>query len=195
MEHADDLVPVLYDHARKLAARACGWTTGKTLPLGKTPEDIVRDVYVSYIKGAGSDGRRTKGVRHFDLTKPLMLQLKGSIRSALWALRERSSAKNEKVAQTEEEAGEPLEFAPTESDPAELTDSADFAKAVVEGVKAHPKFKNSRDMQDLFAAFELEITEVPDQAPELGKNPEQISQLRYQLRQIYSEVIDELNRK
>src|SRR5438445_9244840 len=129
MEHAEDLVPVLYDHARKLAARTCGWTAGKTLPLGKTPEDIVRDVYVSYIKGAGSDGRRTKGVRQFDPTKPLMLQLKGSIRSALWALKEKSSAKNEKAAQTEEEAGEPLEFAPTEADPAELADSADFAKA------------------------------------------------------------------
>ena len=66
IEHAEDLVPVLYDHARKLAARKYGWRDGKTLPLGKTPEEIVTDVYVSYIKGNGTQGQRIKGVRHFD---------------------------------------------------------------------------------------------------------------------------------
>ena len=194
MEHAEELVPVLYDHARKLAARKCGWREGKSLPLGKTPEDIVRDVYVSYIKGEGSEGKRIKGVRHFDPNKDLMLQLKGAIRSAIWALTDRSSAKSERLAPKEDEETEPTEFALTDASPAEIAESVDFAKAAVEGVKAHPKFKESREIQDLFAAFELEITEVCDQARELGKRPEQICQLRYQLRQIYSEVIDELNK-
>ena len=154
----------------------------------------MRDVYVSYIKGEGSEGKRIKGVRHFEPNKDLMLQLKGAIRSAMWALTDRSSTKNEQVTQTEEEDTEPTEFAPTDSNPAELTESTDFAKAAVEGVKAHPKFRESQEIQDLFAAFELEITEVPDQARELGKKPEQICQLRYHLRQIFSEVIDELNK-
>jgi hypothetical protein len=194
MENAEDLVPVLYDHARKLAAREYRWRAGKSLPLGKTPEDIVREVYVSYIKGEGSEGKRIKGVRHFDPNKDLMFQLKGAIRSAMWALADKSSAKHEQLSTTEEGDAEPTEFAPTDSSPAERAESADFAKAVVEGVKAHPKFKESLETQDLFAAFELEITEVPDQARELGKKPEQICQLRYQLRQIYSEVMDELNK-
>lgn len=194
MEQAHELVPVLYDHSRKLAAREYRWREGKTLPLGKTPEDIVRDVYVSYIKGEGSEGKRIKGARHFDPNKDLMFQLKGAIRSAMWALTDRSSTKNERLAQTEEEAAEPTEFAPTDSSPAERAESVDFAKAAVEGVKAHPKFKDNPEIQDLFAAFELGITDVPDQARELGKKAEQICQLRYQLRQIYSEVIDELNK-
>src|ERR1700686_1182666 len=121
MEHAEDLVPVLYDHARKLAARKYRWREGKTLPLGKTPEDIVGEVYVSFIKGEGSEGKRIKGARHFDPSKDLMLQLKGAIRSAMWALTDRSSAKNERVTQTEDEEAEPVEFGPTDSTPAELT--------------------------------------------------------------------------
>jgi hypothetical protein len=193
MEHAEELVPVLYDHARKLAARKYRWKEGKTLPLGKTPEDIVVDVYVSYVKGEGSEGKRVKGCRHFDLNKDLMLQLKGAIRSAMWALTDRSSAKNE-LTEIEQHDAEPTEFAPTDPNPDELTESSDFARAAVEGVKQHPKFKQSQELQDLFAAFELEITEVPDQARELGKKLEQICQLRFQLRQIYSEVIDELNK-
>src|SRR5260221_5181207 len=157
MEHAEELVPVLYDHARKLAARKYSWREGKTLPLGKAPEDIVVDVYVSYVKGAGSEGKRVKGCRHFDPNKDLMLQLKGAIKSAMWALSNRSSAKNE-LTQTEEEDAEPIEFAPTDPNPDEIIESADFARAAVEGVKAHPKFKESQELQDLFAAFELEIT-------------------------------------
>jgi hypothetical protein len=193
IEHAEDLVPVLYDHARKLAAREYRWREGKTLPLGKTPEDIVVDVCVSYVKGAGSEGKRVKGCRHFDPNKDLMLQLKGAVRSAMWALTDKSSAKNE-LTRTEKEDAEPIEFAPTDSTPAELTESADFAKAAVEAVKAHHKFKESKEIQDLFAAFESGITDVPDQARKLGKKREQIWQLRHLLRQIYSEVIDELNK-
>jgi hypothetical protein len=51
------------------------------LPLGKTPEDIVGEVYVSFIKGEGSDGKHIKEARNFDPSKDLMLQLKGAIRS------------------------------------------------------------------------------------------------------------------
>jgi hypothetical protein len=194
IDHAEELVPVLYDHAKKLAAREYHWRESKTLPLGKTPEDIVVEVYASYAKGAGSEGRRVKGCRHFDPNKDLMFQLKGAIRSAMWALVDRSSAKNE-LTQTADENAEPIEFASTDPNPDEIAESADFARAAVEGVKAHPKFKESRELQDLFAAFELEITEVPDQARELGKKPEQICQLRYQLRQIYLEIIYELNKE
>jgi hypothetical protein len=194
MEHADDLIPVLYDHAKMLAIRKCGWRDGKTLPLGKTPEDIVREVYVGYIKGEGTEGRRIKGVRHFNPDKDFMLQLKGSIRSALWALKEKSSAKNEIVARTEEEAAQPVEFGSTEATPAESIESADFAKAVVEAVNSHPKIMASQDLRDLIAAFELDVTEVGEQAEMLGKKNEQITQLRYQLRVIYLEVIIELNK-
>jgi len=193
MEHAEDLVPVLYDHARKLAARKYGWRDGKTLPLGKTPEEIVTDVYVSYIKGDGTEGHRVKGVRHFNSEKDLMLQLKGSIRSALWALLDKSSAKNELVARTDEEAARPLGFESTEATPAESVESADFAKAVVEAVNAHPKITANQDLQDLIAAFELDVTEVEGQAEMLGKKSEQISQLRYQLKGVILGGTQELN--
>lgn len=101
MEHAEELIPVMYDHARMIAKGEYGWREGKTLPLGKTPEEIVTDVYVSYIRGEDTKGTRVKGVRHFNPGKDFMLQLKGSIRSALWALHDRSSTKNEFVARTE----------------------------------------------------------------------------------------------
>ena len=194
MQHAEDLVPVMYDHARMLAIRKYGWREGKTLPLGKTPEDIVREVYVSYISGAGTEGRRIKGMRHFNPAKDFMLQLKGSIRSALWALTDKSSTKNEILARTEEDAARPVEFGSTEATPAESADSADFAKAVVEAVNEHPKIKSSQDLQDLIAAFELDVTELEEQAEMLGKKKEQITQLRYQLRGIILEVIKELNK-
>lgn len=193
MEHAEDLVPVLYDHARKLAARKYGWRDGRTLPLGKTPEEIVTDVYVSYVKGDGTEGQRIKGVRHFNSEKDLMLQLKGSIRSTLWALSDKSSTKNELVARTEEEAARPLGFESTEATPAESVESADFAKAVVEAVNAHPKITANKDLQDLIAAFDLDVTEVEGQAEMLGKKSEQISQLRYQLKGVILGVTQELN--
>jgi hypothetical protein len=193
MEHAEDIIPVLYDHARKLAARKYGWREGKTLPLGKTPEEIVTDVYVSYVRGDGTEGHRIKGMRHFNSEKDLMLQLKGSIRSALWALTDKSSTKNELVARSDEEAARPLAYESTEATPAETLESADFAKAVVEAVNAHPKMKASQDLQDLMAAFELDVTEVDGQAEMLGKKNEQISQLRHQLRGIIIGVSQELN--
>jgi hypothetical protein len=193
-DQADEIIPILYDHARKLAGRKYHWCEGKTLPLGKSPEDIVTDVYVSYARGAASSGKRTKGVRHFDPTKDIMLQLKGSIKSAMWALMDKASTKKELLA-TSEGDPEEVEFAPTDPLPDDLVESSDFAKAVAERVKLHPKLKASRDLQDLLALFELEKTDVADQVSELGKNREDICQLRYQLRQIYSEVINELNRQ
>jgi hypothetical protein len=193
MEHAEDLVPVLYDHARKLAARKYGWREGKTLPLGKTPEEIVTDIYVSYIKGDGTEGQRIKGMRHFNSEKDFMLQLKGSIRSALWALTDKSSTKNEFVARTDEEVTQPLGYESTEATPAESVEAADFAKAVVDGVNSHPKIKASQDLQDLIAAFDLDVIEVEGQAEMLGKKNEQITQLRYQLRGIFLGVTQELN--
>jgi hypothetical protein len=110
MEHAEDLVPVLYDHARKPAARKYRWREGKALPLGKTPEDIVGEVYVSFIKGEGSDGKHIKETRNFDPSKDLMLQLKGSHPKPLT---DRSSAKNERATQTRDEEVEPIEFGVT----------------------------------------------------------------------------------
>ncbi|SRR6266542_4466636 len=193
-DHADEIIPILYDYARKLAARKYHWCEGKSLPLGKSPEDIVTDVYVSYARGAGSSGKRAKGVRHFDPEKDVMLQLKGSIKSAMWALTDKSSAKKELLATSEEDPKE-VEFAPTDPVPDDLVESADFARAVAERAKCHAKLKTNRDLADLLALFELEKTDVADQASELGKNREEICQLRYQLRQIYSEVIDELNRQ
>jgi hypothetical protein len=193
MEHAEDIIPVLYDHARKLAARKYGWREGNTLPMGKTPEEIVTDVYVSYVRGDGTEGQRIKGSRHFNPEKDLMLQLKGSIRSALWALTDKSSTKNELVARSEEEAARPLTYESTEATPAEVLETADFAKAVVEAVNAHPKVKASQDLQDLMAAFELDVAEVDRQAEMLGKKNEQISQLRHQLRGIIIGVTQELN--
>lgn len=193
-EHADEIVPVLYDYARKLAARKYGWCDGKSLPLGKSPEDIVTDVYVAYARAAGSSGKRAKGVRHFDPEKDIMLQLKGSIKSAMWALTDKSSAKNERLS-TAEETFEPVEFASTEAEPDDLVASADFARLVVTKVKDHPAMSESRDLKDLLALFEMEIVDVADQVKELNKNSKEICQLRYQLRQIYSEVINELNRQ
>jgi hypothetical protein len=174
MEHADELVPLLYDHARKLAARKYRWREGKTLPLGKVPEDIVREVYVSYVKGEACKGRRVKGVRHFDPDKDIMLQLKGAIRSALWALSQKLATKNEIVAEAEQENAEPVEFDPSDPTPADIIESADFARAAVEHMKLHPKFKEDRDLQDLLAAYELDLNEVPEQSKELGKTPEAI---------------------
>ena len=193
-EHANEIIPILYDYARNLAARKYHWCEGKSLPLGKSPEDIVTDVYVSYARGAGSSGKRTKGVRHFDPEKDIMLQLKGSIKSAMWALTDKSSAKKEFLATSEEDLKE-VEFAPTDPIPDDLVESADFARTVSERVRNDQRIKKSDDLANLFMLFELEITEVADQARELKRNPEEICQLRYQLRQIYSEVINELNRQ
>jgi hypothetical protein len=193
-EHADEIVPTLCDYARNLAARKYHWHEGKSLPLGKTPEDIVTDVYVSYARSSGSAGNRTKGIRHFDPNKDIMLQLKGSIKSAMWALTDKASTKNERLAGSEEDPTQ-IEFAPTDPIPDDLVESADFARAVAERVKNHSKITKGGDLADILALFELETTEVADQVRELKKNEKEVCQLRYQLRQIYSEVIDELNRQ
>ena len=193
-DRAAEIIPILYDYARNLARRKYHWCEGKSLPLGKSPEDIVTDVYVSYAKGAASSGKRAKGVRHFDPTKDIMLQLKGSIKSAMWALTDKASTKKELLGASDGDAQQ-VEVAPTDPLPDDIVESADFAKAVAERVKLHPKLQASRDLRDLFALFELGKTEVADQASELGKNSQEICQLRYQLRQSYSEVINELNRQ
>ena len=183
MEYAEDLVPVLYDHARKLAAGKYGWREGKTLPLGKTPEEIVTDAYVKYVEGK----------RKFDPAKDILLQLKGTVRSLLWALFDKSSAKNELLARSDEETDSFAEFGSNDPTPAESVESADFAKTVVEAVNEHPKIKASQDLRDLIAAFDLEVTEVAEQAAMLGKKNEQISQLRYQLQSVILGVRQELN--
>src|SRR5438270_696036 len=153
--HAEEIIPILYDYARKLAGRKYHWCEGKSLPLGKSPEDIVTDVYVSYARSAASSGKRTKGVRHFDPAKDIMLQLKGSIKSAMWALTDKASTKKELLGSSEGDAKE-IEFAPTDPLPDDLVESADFAKAVAERVKLHPKLNGDKDLRDLFALFELE---------------------------------------
>lgn len=66
---------------------------------------------------------------------------------------------------------------------------------VVEAVSEHPKIKASQDLQDLMAAFELDVTDVDEQAKMLDKKNEQISQLRFQLRAVFLEVVQELNNK
>lgn len=193
-DNANDIIPVLYDHAEKLAARKFGWTIGKTLPLGKTPEDIVTDVYTSYAIGAASPDRKGKGARHFDPTKDIMLQLKGSIRSAIWALRDRASAKNEAVAAPE---ANPIEedLATTDALPYDLVASKDFAEVAAQRVKIHPSLQQKRELRDLLAMFELGITELADQARELGMSLEATGQLRFELRQIYARVIQALNKE
>lgn len=186
IEHAEDLVPVLYDHARKLAARKYGWRDGKTLPLGKTPEDIVTEAYVKYINGE----------RNFDPEKDFMLQLKGSIRSLMWALCDKSSTKNELLAQTEEQASAVIEFGSNDATPAEILESADFAKAVCNRVKSHEKITANIELCDLLAAYELGITDVAGQLEMLKKEAgkaDQIHQLRYQLREIYRDAINKTN--
>ena len=183
MEHAEDIVPVLYDHARKLAARKYGWRGGKALPLGKSPEEIVIDAYIKYMEGK----------RKFDPAKDMMFQLKGTVRSLMWALCDKSSTKNELLARSDEEIGSVMELGSNDATPAESVESADFAKTVMEAVSAHPKIKANQDLQDLIAAFDLDVTEVEGQAEMLGKKNEQISQLRYQLRDIINEVTQELN--
>ena len=184
MEHAEDLIPVLFDHARMVAIRDYRWREGKTLPLGKTPGDIVTDAYVKYITRE----------RNFDPTKDMMLQLKGTVRSLLWALHDKASTKKELVARSDDEAKAVVELGSNEPTPAENVESADFSKAVVERVSAHPKIKANQDLQDLIAAFEMDVTDVPEQAEMLGKKSEQISQLRFQLRAIILEVIQEVNK-
>ena len=194
MEHADDLVPVLYAYARELARRKFWWVPGKALPLGKTPEDIVTDVFQRYAKGGTVERARTKGVRHFDPAKDITIQLKGSVRSLMSALADRASTRNEALACSEEEAQMPLDAEPTDATPAEIAESRDFAKVVVEGLRAHPKVMESKELQDLLAALELDITEVAAQAEELRMTEPQIHQLRHRLRAIYHEVIDKENR-
>jgi hypothetical protein len=185
MEHAEDLIPVLYDYARVVSIRDYGWREGKTLPLGKTPEDIVTDAYVKYITVE----------RRFDPEKDIMLQLKGTVRSLLWALHDKSSTKKELLARSEQDANAVVELASNEPTPADRVESADFAKAVVEAVSAHPKIKANEDLRDLIAAFEMDVTEVSEQAEMLGKKNEQITQLRYQLRAIILEAMQEANKK
>jgi hypothetical protein len=193
-DNADDIIPVLYDHAQKLAARKFGWTIGKTLPLGKTPEDIVTDVYTSYAIGAASPDRKVKGARHFDPTKDIMLQLKGSIRSAMWALRERASAKNEALAAPD---ADPIEedLAPTDPLPDDLVASKDFAEVAAQSLTTHPTVQQKRELRDLLALFDLGIIELADQARELGMTPQATGQLRFELRQIYVGIIHALNKE
>jgi hypothetical protein len=183
IEHAEDIVPVLYDHARKLAARKYGWREGKALPLGKSPEEIVTDAYIKYMEGK----------RKFDPAKDMLFQLKGTVRSLMWALCDKSSTKNELLAWSDEETDKAMELGSNDATPSESVESADFARKVVEAVNAHPRIKANQDLQDLIAAFDLDVTEVQGQADMLGKKNEQISQLRFQLRDITHGVWQEIN--
>lgn len=184
MEHADDLIPVLWDHARKLAARHFRWHDGKTLPLGKTPEDIVTEVYVKYMRGE----------RTFDPQKDLMIQLKGSVRSLLWALHTKASAKNELRSSGEASETSVVDVASNDPTPAEAAESADFAKAVVQAARQNPTVQRSKDLQDLLAAYELGATTVEQQRNILGKDAAAIHQLRHQLRTVYRQALEHINK-
>jgi hypothetical protein len=143
----------------------------------------VTDTYIKYIEGK----------RKFDPTKDMMLQLKGTVRSLMWALCDKSSAKKELLARSDDEADSFMKIASIDATPFDTLESVDFARSVVEAVKSHPKITANQDLQDLIAAIELEVTEVAGQADMLGKKNEQISQLRNQLKGIVYGVRQELN--
>ncbi len=174
-DHQQELGLKLLRHARWLASTRYGWREGKTLPLGKDPEDIVCGVVDKYLK---SD------LRHFKAGHGIEIQLNRAVQSDLWALHQRTEVRAVPL-EDEQEAETPASFQASSPTPDDSTASADDCECILRELGEHPKIRGNEEMELLLLAFEEGAETSQELADATGIPVARIYELTRLLRKIY----------
>jgi len=158
-----------------------GWIEGKTLPTGRTPEDIVIETLIAY-----HDGRRTitAGVSVY-------VQLKSSVKSVLWNLHQSHGSKRVARLSSEDLAllmdGNPI--------PDDNAQTDDFWRAFFDALLAQPQIARRPDLQALIRAFQEGAESIGDIVTTTGMTDERISELKRQLKPIAEKTMANLKKE
>jgi hypothetical protein len=161
-------------HARWLAATRYGWSEGKTLPLGKDPEDIVCAVVDDYLNAR----------RHFNSQHEIAVQLKRALQSELWAL----------PLVVEPDAEPPKGYEAPSPSPDETAASDDYCECIFRALAEEPKISGNEEMELLLLAFEDGAESPPELAAATGIPVTRVYELTRLLRKIYPSIKMKLNK-
>jgi hypothetical protein len=167
--------------ARYWAGAHYRWRDGCLLPLSKTPEDVVCEVYAAF-----SGGERT-----FRPDTPMWLQLKSAVRSALWNLHQ---AKEGRITRAES----PEFFDPITEEsagPEAALHSEEFCRRFFFLLYADQRVNRSDDLRRTIQALEQGAQTVEEFVEETGLTTPRVYELRRQLKAVAESVLSQVSRE
>jgi hypothetical protein len=153
------------------------WLPDRALPGGKTPEDVATEAYTAFACGQ----------RKLRSDRPLMLQLKGAVRSILWNIHR---AKEEQV--TTELTPEQWLPLSANDDPAATVEWQDFQEEFWRRLKADRQVQRSADLAKTVEAIEAGAESVDDLCAATGLATAQVYELRRRLKDIAETIFTQL---
>ena len=177
----DDAAPRLLAFARRWAASLYGWHGEATLPNGMGVEDVVKEAVAAFARGERKLNDR------FDT----VVQLKGAIRSILWNIHKLKAAEltsSEVPAFFETQLDSTL-------DPSASAASEDFCRMFIQLLFLDGRVQKSPELLAIVKAYENGGESVEELVEITSLSASRIYELRRQLRDIASTILQKLNRK
>ncbi|GAB1488623.1 hypothetical protein MASR2M8_10690 [Opitutaceae bacterium] len=154
------------------------WSSGKPLPNGQTPEDLVCDVYSAYVTGQ----------RKINPSVDILVQLKGAIRSVLWNLYTSKEART--TAPTDPEK---LVAFMADGNPADEVGDDDYCATFWQRLYEDNQVKRSADLTKFARAIEAGAETIPELTTATGFTVAQAYELRRRLKAVAERVLAALN--
>jgi hypothetical protein len=154
------------------------WHADKPLPGGRTPEDIVCEVYAAYATGQ----------RKLNPEVALLVQLKSAVRSVLWNLHTSKEAKT--TASVDPETFVTLM---AESNPADEVGDDDFCATFWSRLYEDNQLKRSADLTKFARAVEDGSESIAEITAATGFSVAQAYELRRRLKTVAERVLVALN--
>ena len=167
--------------ARYWAKVHYGWRDGCLLPLSRTPEDIVCEVYAAY----------SRGQRNFSSQTPMWPQLKSAVKSVLWNLHQ---MKEGRITRAEE----PEFFTPLmDENPGPEADlrSEEFCRRFFELLYVDPRVKKNKELRMTIQALEKDAETVGELVEATGLTTARVYELRRQLKVVAESVLNQMGRE
>ena len=154
------------------------WSSGRPLPNGQTPEDLVCDVYSAYVTGQ----------RKINPGVDILVQLKGAIRSVLWNLYTSKEARTTAPADPET-----LVAFMAEGNPADAVGDDDYCASFWLRLYEDNQVKRSADLTKFARAIETGAETIPEITAATGFTVAQAYELRRRLKAVAERVLAALN--
>lgn len=154
------------------------WSSGKPLPNGQTPEDLVCEVYSAYVTGQ----------RKVNPKVDVLVQLKGAIRSILWNLYTSKEARTTAPADPDT-----LVAFIADGNPADAVGDDDFCTTFWQRLYEDNQVKRSADLTKFAHAIETGAETIPEITAATGFTVAQAYELRRRLKAVAERVLAALN--
>jgi hypothetical protein len=158
-----------------------GWLPDQTLPTGRSPEDIVIEVLLSFQERART---LTPGI-------PVYVQLKSAVRSMLWNLHQLQDSKRVVACDPEDLRA----YRDPALTPKETTQRDDFWRTFFDYLESDPVVTKRPELYRLVVAFEDGATSITELGQALQLPPDKISELKRQLRPIAEKILAKLRKE